>query len=253
MNRSVLAFGGEPPSHIVNPGDRVTVVPAESCAFVQLVVPFDMVWVDTAVVDIVTESACRAVLHGAVQHLAPGGLMLVDDIRKSTHERIDALTPALELSLLTRSIVDGGSVESIYRRTARFTIHDMVRSARSTIKRVEPCQLAAALQDDERPTVLDTRTPTDRERFGVIPGSLHVPRTILEWSLDPANGYRNAAVTSLDQQVVIVCNGGYSSSLAAANLAAIGFTNVADLVGGHHAWVRFGLPVEPPDHWSLDY
>jgi rhodanese-related sulfurtransferase len=121
------------------------------------------------------------------------------------------------------------------------------------IQRIDPDRLCCELGSDTPPTILDTRTPTDRERFGVIPGSVHIPRTILEWSLDPANGYRHAAVTSMDQPLVVVCNGGYSSSLAAANLVTLGFTNVSDLIGGHHAWLRAGLPIQPPDHWSLDF
>ncbi len=81
---------------------------------------------------------------------------------------------------------------------------------------------------------------------------MHVPRTVVEWHLDPANGYRHPAVDSFDQPLVLVCNGGYSSSLAAASLLDLGFTDVADLVGGHRAWVAAGLPVVAPDHSHLD-
>ena len=91
-----------------------------------------------------------------------------------------------------------------------------------------------------------------RARFGVIAGSIHVPRTVVEWHLDPANGYRHPAVTSFDQSLVLVCNGGYSSSLAAASLLDLGFTDVGDLVGGIRAWVGAGLDVVEPDHSHLD-
>ncbi len=86
----------------------------------------------------------------------------------------------------------------------------------------------------------------------MIPGAVHVPRTVVEWHLDPANGYRHPDVESFDQPLVLVCNGGYSSSLAAASLLDLGFTDVADLVGGHRAWVAAGLPVVAPDHSHLD-
>jgi rhodanese-related sulfurtransferase len=246
-------FGDTPFDPADDTVDRVVVVQAEECPFVQLVTPFDVVRIDWSAIDSSSESTCRALLHSAVQHLCAGGIVVVCAPGGSDFNRLDVLTPQLELTLVETRHGEDGSVELTYRRTERFTIHDMVRAARATIRRVEPHQLASSQMSADPPTVLDTRTPTDRDRFGVIPGSLHVPRTILEWSLDPSNGYRNAAITSLEQPLVIVCNGGYSSSLAAASLVSIGFTNIADLIGGHHGWVRAGLPVEPPDHWSLDY
>jgi len=99
---------------------------------------------------------------------------------------------------------------------------------------------------------LSTPVLTDRDRFGVIAGSIHVPRTLVEWHLDPANGYRHADVTAFDQPLVLVCNGGYSSSLAADSLLDLGFTDVSDLIGGIRAWVEAGLEVVEPDHSHLD-
>jgi rhodanese-related sulfurtransferase len=253
MTRAVLGFGGSPPDQLIETAANVVVVAPEECYFIQLVTAFDIVWIDWSAVDTTSESICRAVLHSAVQHLRPDGLVLVSTPAGSAHQQLDTLTPQLELTLVETRHATDGAIELTYQRTGRFTIHDLVRAARTAIRRIDPQQLASEQVGDHPPTVLDTRTPTDRQRFGVIPGSLHVPRTILEWSLDPSNGYRNAAITSLDQRIVVVCNGGYSSSLAAANLLALGFTEVADLIGGHHGWVRAGLPVEPPDHWSLDY
>lgn len=100
--------------------------------------------------------------------------------------------------------------------------------------------------------MIDSRTPTDRARFGVIGGSIHIPRTVLEWHLDPTNGYVHPAIDSFARPIVVVCNSGYSSSLAAANLVRIGFTDVADLIGGHAAWREAGLPVIAADHSHLD-
>ncbi len=87
----------------------------------------------------------------------------------------------------------------------------------------------------------------------MIRGSIHIPRTTLEWACDPSNGYRHPMIRSHDQTLVIVCNGGYSSSLAASNLARLGFRAVCDLIGGHQAWVRAGYEAVRPDHTSLDY
>ena len=141
---------------------------------------------------------------------------------------------------------------AVWRRPTRTTVHDLVFEARQTIHRVEPLALADALADDRPPFVVDTRTPTDRQRTGAIAGSAHVPRTVLEWHLDPANGYRHPAAPGFDEPIVVVCNGGYSSSLAAASLVRIGFTDVADLVGGIDAWRAAGLPLVAPDHSHLD-
>lgn len=189
----------------------------------------------------------RAVLHCAVQHAEPGALVAwwwADDAT--------ALATDFDLDVLHRIEVDGGVI-AVHRRTDRFTVHDLVFEARSSIRRIRPDALAAALASaSSAPLVLDTRTHTDRVRFGVIPGSVHVPRTVLEWHVDPANGHRHPAVRSYDQPMVVVCNGGYSSSLAAHTLQRLGFSDVADLVGGHHAWVAAGLPVETPDHSHLD-
>ena len=72
------------------------------------------------------------------------------------------------------------------------------------------------------------------------------------WHLDPANGYRHPSVSSFDQPLVVVCNGGYSSALAAASLLDLGFVDVADLVGGMRAWTGAGHPVVAADHSHLD-
>ena len=81
----------------------------------------------------------------------------------------------------------------------------------------------------------------------MIPGSLHIPRTVLEWRLDPETppDRRNPHVTGLGQQLVIVCAHGYSSSLAAATLRDLGFSRATDLDGGFEAWSDQGMPVRP--------
>ncbi len=148
---------------------------------------------------------------------------------------------------------DGSDDRTVrYRRSERTTVHDLLWDARMTIDRVGADELAAELANGAGPLVVDTRTHTDRCRMGVIRGSIHVPRTVLEWHLDPANGYAHPAVSGLDHPLVVVCNGGYSSSLATANLVRLGFTNARDLIGGVRSWVRRGHPVDAPDHAHLD-
>ena len=185
-----------------------------------------------------------AALHCAVQHLEPGGCVLF------ASEPDDLLSVRFDLTPVAEALPDGVRV-ALFRRPDRRTVHDVVFDARARIKRTTADELAAGLRTSEPPIVVDTRTAIDRDNFGVIAGSIHVPRTVVEWHLDPANGYRHPSVSSFDQPLVVVCNGGYSSSLAAASLLDLGFLDVADLVGGMRAWTGAGRPVVAPDHSHL--
>jgi rhodanese-related sulfurtransferase len=188
----------------------------------------------------------RAALHQAVQHLERRGTVLLSDAMEPEFVELCG-----ELGLVRESHPsDVGVVR--YRRLDRTTVHDLMWTARALIRRVAAVELARELDGPTPPLVVDTRTHTDRCRFGVIAGAIHVPRTVLEWHLDPANGYRHPAVSSLDQPLVLVCNGGYSSSLAAASLTQIGFGDARDLVGGMRAWILHGFAVQPPDHAHVD-
>lgn len=186
----------------------------------------------------------RQVFHAAVQHLAARGVLVTE---RSGGRGADWPIPAFGLDLVGQT----GEVV-VHRRGPRFNVHDLVHEARATIDRVTADRLAELLAVPESVTVLDTRTDTDRRRVGVIPSSVHVPRTVLEWHVDPDNGYLHPAITSFDQHLVVVCNGGFSSSLAAAHLVRLGFSRTVDLVGGMDSWCRAGLPLVDPPHSHLD-
>lgn len=189
----------------------------------------------------------RAAFHYAAQHLEPGGLLV-----HPVAPVLDELAREFDLEPADDESAAAHPGCRVWRRTRRTTVHDLVHEARATIGRVRAAELLAAMAGERPPLVIDTRTHTDRVRFGTIAGSVHAPRTVLEWHLDPANGYTHPARPGFDTPIVVVCNGGYSSSLAAANLVRLGFTEVADLVGGVHAWRAAGLPLVPPDHSHLD-
>ncbi|MFE7016485.1 rhodanese-like domain-containing protein [Streptomyces sp. NPDC057651] len=91
--------------------------------------------------------------------------------------------------------------------------------------------------------LVDIRYAALRERDGLIPGALVVERNELEWRLDPQGSHRAAEATSHDLRVVVVCNEGYASSLAAVSLRQLGLHRATDLVGGFQAWKAAGLPV----------
>ena len=81
-------------------------------------------------------------------------------------------------------------------------------------------------------------------REGRIPGAIVIDRTVLEWRLDPTSPDRIPEATSDQMRVIVICNEGFSSSLAAASLKDIGLVNVTDVIGGFQAWKAAGLPVE---------
>ncbi|MFI8362704.1 rhodanese-like domain-containing protein [Streptomyces sp. NPDC085612] len=93
--------------------------------------------------------------------------------------------------------------------------------------------------------LVDIRYQALRERDGLIPGALVVERNELEWRLDPLGSHRAPEATGHDLRVVLVCNEGYASSLAAASLHALGLHRATDLTGGFQAWKAAGLPVTP--------
>ena len=97
--------------------------------------------------------------------------------------------------------------------------------------------------------LIDIRSEFQRERDGVIPGAHCVPRNALEWRLDPASRHSDPSLgEDLDRLVILVCDEGYQSSLAAATLQDLGFSRATDLIGGFQAWREAGLSVEsrPP-------
>ncbi len=107
--------------------------------------------------------------------------------------------------------------------------------------RVQPEQAA---QEHARGAMLvDTRTENQRAKDGVIPGALVIDRTVLEWRLDPTSPWRINEASSADVRVILICDEGYSSSLAAASLQDLGLINATDVIGGFQSWREAGLPV----------
>jgi rhodanese-related sulfurtransferase len=206
----------------------------------------------------------RRIVHTLAAHLEPGGRLVAgfmlepDGLELPTYDELcRACGLALEDRWSTwdrRPFVEGGGYHvSVHRRTDRLTVHDLLASARAEVTRLTPAELRDRMAVDPDVVVLDVRTPTDRERFGVVPGSIHAPRTVLEWTVDPASGFSHPAVTGFDQLLVVVCHEGYSSSLAAQTLRRLGFHRATDLIGGVSAWRAAGLPLVAPDHERISW
>ena len=125
----------------------------------------------------------------------------------------------------------------------RQTIGDLLAEARSRLDRLEPAEAKQALVDGA--LLIDTRSADLRRASGIIPGSVHVPLSVLFWRLDPSSDHDDPALSDLQRRIVLVCAHGYSSSLAAATLRDLGFGLATDLIGGFEAWAAAGLPIEP--------
>lgn len=91
--------------------------------------------------------------------------------------------------------------------------------------------------------IVDIRSEDARVLHGVVPGSLHIPRTVLEWRVALDSPWRNLHLGGLDQRLILICDHGYSSILAASNLVRLGFDRAGDVIGGFEAWKDNGLPV----------
>ena len=121
------------------------------------------------------------------------------------------------------------------------SLQDLLDAARTGPPRLTPAQALEAVRAGA--LLVDTRTDEQRARQGDLPGAVVVDRTVLEWRLDPDSPWRIPEATGRDVQVVVVCRQGYSSSIAAASLRALGLHRATDLAGGVEAWLAAGLPL----------
>jgi rhodanese-related sulfurtransferase len=124
----------------------------------------------------------------------------------------------------------------------RRTVNHLLAASRSRIERLDPNAVLAASR--EGAIVIDTRCAEQRRETGIIPGSVHVPLSVLYWRLDPASGFEDPRLADPERQLILVCAHGYSSSIAAATLRDLGFARASDIEGGFEAWQAAGLPIE---------
>jgi rhodanese-related sulfurtransferase len=123
------------------------------------------------------------------------------------------------------------------------TIEQLLAAARAGLRRLDPAEAGQAARAGAR--LVDIRPESQRRADGEIPGAIVIERNHLEWRLDPTSAGRIPEATDHDIAWIVLCDEGYSSSLAAASLQRLGLRNATDVTGGFHAWKAAGLPMSP--------
>ena len=123
------------------------------------------------------------------------------------------------------------------------TLGDFVAAARARIQEITAEDLDLQLEENEDILVVDVREPQEFAG-GHIPGALNVPRGLLEGAADPGYKLRIEPLCSArDRTVVVYCETGGRSAMAAAVLQDMGFGKVLNLAGGSVLWTAEGLPL----------
>lgn len=121
------------------------------------------------------------------------------------------------------------------------SVDDLLTEARREAVRLSPRDALSATADGA--VLIDIRSDAQRAADGVIPSAVFIPRNVLEWRLDPGSDHRDPELARQAARVILLCNEGYQSSLAAANVRRFG-VEATDVIGGFRAWREAGLPVE---------
>jgi rhodanese-related sulfurtransferase len=123
------------------------------------------------------------------------------------------------------------------------SVDEMLAEARSRLDRLGPEEAREAAENGA--VLIDIRADDQRAADGTVPTAVRIPRNVLEWRCDPSSDHRDERVSDPAKRIIVMCNEGYQSSLAAALLQDLGLEHATDLDGGFQAWRAAGLPVEP--------
>ena len=124
------------------------------------------------------------------------------------------------------------------------TVDDLLAQARAMLPH-RPAPAEERYAQARGALLVDIRGD-DQRRDGLIPGAIVVARNSLEWRCGPASEWRHPAITRPDLHIILICQQGYQSSLAAATLQQLSLIHATDLDGGFTAWAAAGLPVIAP-------
>jgi rhodanese-related sulfurtransferase len=121
------------------------------------------------------------------------------------------------------------------------TVDQLLATAREELARLSPAEAIASQRSGA--VLIDIRSESQRSRDGEIPDAKRHPRNVLEWRLDPECEHRDRDVARRDVRVILICDEGFQSSLAAATVRRFGI-DATDVIGGFRAWHAAGLPVD---------
>jgi rhodanese-related sulfurtransferase len=124
------------------------------------------------------------------------------------------------------------------------SIDELLEQARARLDRVEPRQALTEATDGDA-ILVDLREAGQRAADGAIEGAIAHSRLVLEWRADPDGEWRDERIADRSRRLILFCNHGYASSLAAATLRDMGFTRATDMIGGFEGWAAAGLPTVP--------
>jgi rhodanese-related sulfurtransferase len=122
------------------------------------------------------------------------------------------------------------------------TAAHLVAEAKAQIETLAPEEVARELRRGH-PLLVDVREPQERLAHGSIPGAVHAPRGMLEFSADPTSAYYRAEFEP-NRRTILFCATGARSALAAAALQTLGYARVAHLDGGLAAWREAGMAID---------
>src|SRR5215210_420243 len=133
-------------------------------------------------------------------------------------------------SSVDRALPSGGRSRRFESCRARsMNAEELLAEARSGLERLGPAEARKALEAGA--LLVDIRSESQRARDGVVPGARFVQRNVLEWRLDPEGDWRDPELARPDAHVALMCQDGYQSSLAAANLQKLGIERATDVEG----------------------
>ena len=119
---------------------------------------------------------------------------------------------------------------------------ELVDEANESIKVMSPEQVKNAYEKGEV-TLIDVRDIRELWKEGTIKDSIHIPRGMLEFWLDPQSSYYQEKKIGDIKNIVLFCALGFRSALATKALKEMGFDNVANANGGFDSLKKIGLPV----------
>ncbi len=195
----------------------------------------------------------RELTEGTGRRFGPRHIHRVTNNSSRPAISIHVYSPAL--TTMTRYSIERGSLDVTDRRAGRRAvvssatpvpppgsvgIDEALAAARTRLNRLDPAETFAAVNHGA--ILVDIRPAAQRAEFGEIPGAIIIERNVLEWRLDPRCDARLPLADSYEVQVIVTCQEGYTSSLAAVALQDLGLHRATDLAGGFAAWRAAGLP-----------